>query len=246
MLVHANPTEDEMVWFVCEEQLAPAPCSVSPFSYAPDTPLKRPAEDQSPSLASSPPLPATPSAPARDMRRSSPPTTCSTGGSKAKRHRPWIEHTSHFTFTAPPSPLGRRPVDPGNDALPFEHERLSHRLVEVSSSFLHGHSTSLTLVQLLPGTTLSVCTINEAEFLIGIQVAHLLGRETHNIYRALRRRGVCVYRGSQADVDTLTALRAVSGATKALSFLPKERTLAYIKEQLAAGDPQGSSSNSDA
>lgn len=95
---------------------------------------------------------------------------------------------------------------------------------------------------MIPGHTFSVCRINGHDFLIGIQVATFLDRETHNIYRALRRRGVTVYRGTAADVEILVQARAVSSITKALSFLPMERTVAYIKQQLEA---LNSGSNSD-
>lgn len=82
------------------------------------------------------------------------------------------------------------------------------------------------------GKKMSILTINGQRYLIGVQIAHLLQRETYNLYRSMKVKRITVIRGSSEQVDYLLKTNVVKPGTRSITFIPIDQGMAYINEEI--------------
>jgi hypothetical protein len=79
---------------------------------------------------------------------------------------------------------------------------------------------------------MSVLRINDTKWLIGVEMAHLLQRETYNLYRSMKVKYIAVQRATPDQVDFLIKTNVVKPGTRSVTFVPLEPAIPYINEEL--------------
>eukprot|EP01102_Stenamoeba_stenopodia_P009817 TRINITY_DN290_c0_g1_i4.p1 TRINITY_DN290_c0_g1~~TRINITY_DN290_c0_g1_i4.p1 ORF type:complete len:402 (-),score=89.65 TRINITY_DN290_c0_g1_i4:101-1219(-) len=82
------------------------------------------------------------------------------------------------------------------------------------------------------GKKMSVLTMNDKKWLIGVQMAQLLQRETYNLYRSMKVKYIAVQRATPDQVDFLVKTNVVKPGTRSITFVPFEPAIAYISEEI--------------
>lgn len=78
------------------------------------------------------------------------------------------------------------------------------------------------------GKKLSVVYFDKQKFLIGVQIASLLKRETFNMYRSMKIKNIQIKRASPKQVDFLCECNAVRSGTHSITLIPYESGLYFI------------------
>ena len=78
------------------------------------------------------------------------------------------------------------------------------------------------------GKRLSVIRLDGEEFLIGVQIASLLKRETFNMYRSMKIKNISIQRANPEQVDFLCKCNAVRTGTHSVTLIPYEAGLYFI------------------
>jgi hypothetical protein len=86
--------------------------------------------------------------------------------------------------------------------------------------------------QRIYGKKMSVLTIDNKKYLIGVQIAHLLQRETYNLYRSMKVKNLTIARASPEQVDYLLKTNVVKPGTRSITFVPIDQGLSYINEEI--------------
>jgi len=78
---------------------------------------------------------------------------------------------------------------------------------------------------------MSVLHFDGKKWLIGVQVASLLQRETYNLYRSLKIKGIYVKRATADQIEWLFKANVVRPGTRSVTFVPFDPTLSFILEE---------------
>ena len=82
------------------------------------------------------------------------------------------------------------------------------------------------------GKKMSVITLNNQKYMIGVQIAHLLQRETYNLYRSMKVKNLSIARATPEQVDYLLKTNVVKPGTRSITFIPIDQAIAYIEEEI--------------
>lgn len=82
------------------------------------------------------------------------------------------------------------------------------------------------------GKKMSILTINGQKYMIGVQIASLLQRETYNLYRSMKVKKITVLRASPEQVDYLLKTNVVKPGTRSITFIPIDQGMSYINEEI--------------
>lgn len=80
--------------------------------------------------------------------------------------------------------------------------------------------------------SLPAVVVDGVEFLVGVQIANLVGKETFNLYRSLKRIGVEIRRGTPEVVNFLRTCGVV-GHTHSVTLVPYHGILNYLNKIVA-------------
>src|SRR4051812_28156643 len=75
-------------------------------------------------------------------------------------------------------------------------------------------------LQVIEGEELSVLVADGQRYLIGVQVAHLLKRETFNMYRSMKIKGVELLKAESDQVEYMISCGAVRSGTHSVTLIP--------------------------
>lgn len=78
------------------------------------------------------------------------------------------------------------------------------------------------------GKKLSVVRFQDDKYLIGVQVASLLQRETFNMYRSMKIKKINLVRATPEQVEQLCNCTAVRFGTHSVTLIPHEAGLYFI------------------
>ena len=78
------------------------------------------------------------------------------------------------------------------------------------------------------GKKLSVVYFDKQKYLIGVQIASLLKRETFNMYRSMKIKNIRIKRADPKQVDYLCECNAVRPGTHSVTLIPFESGLYFI------------------
>jgi len=104
---------------------------------------------------------------------------------------------------------GSTSVCPNNDFKTWQHQRQS-----------------------LFGKNVSVITIEDRKYLIGVQVAKLLKRETFNLYRSMKVKGIEIIRAVSEQVEYLMRVNAVKRGTRSVTLIAYQPTVEFVESEL--------------
>lgn len=76
--------------------------------------------------------------------------------------------------------------------------------------------------------SLTVLNYDGRKWLIGVQVAAALNRETFNMYRSMKVKGVDLTRAAPAHVEWLIRQGVVKGGTHSVTLIPYDTGLSFI------------------
>ena len=78
------------------------------------------------------------------------------------------------------------------------------------------------------GKKLSVVRLEGEDYLIGVQIATLLRRETFNMYRSMKIKNIHIKRANPDHVDYLCKCNAVRPGTHSVTLIPYESGLYFV------------------
>jgi len=81
------------------------------------------------------------------------------------------------------------------------------------------------------GVNMSIFTVDNAEYLLGVQIATLLKRETFNLYRSLKIKGVNMVRANPEQVEFLINCQSIKRGTHSVTLIPYEEGLVFISSE---------------
>lgn len=81
------------------------------------------------------------------------------------------------------------------------------------------------------GKNLSVVIIEERKYLIGVQIAKLLKRETFNLYRSMKVKGIEIVRAVSEQVEFLMRVNAVKRGTRSVTLISYEPTVEFVEHE---------------
>jgi len=105
---------------------------------------------------------------------------------------------------------GSTSVCPNNDFKTWQHQRQS-----------------------LFGKNISVVLIEDRKYLIGVQVAKLLKRETFNLYRSMKVKGIEIIRAVSEQVEYLMRVNAVKRGTRSVTLIAYQPTVEFVESELS-------------
>jgi hypothetical protein len=82
------------------------------------------------------------------------------------------------------------------------------------------------------GKKMSIITLNNQKYMIGVQIAHLLQRETYNLYRSMKVKNLTIARATPEQVDYLLKTNVVKPGTRSITFIPIDQAISYIEEEI--------------
>lgn len=82
------------------------------------------------------------------------------------------------------------------------------------------------------GKLLSVVAFDDQEYLIGVQIATLLKRETFNMYRSMKIKNINIQRATPEQVEFLCKCKAVRAGTHSVTLIPYESGLTFASDAL--------------
>jgi hypothetical protein len=77
---------------------------------------------------------------------------------------------------------------------------------------------------------MSLVTIDECQYLVGVQIAHLLERETFNMYRSMKIKGVTLYRASPEQIEYLCDQGAIRPGTHSVTLVPYADAIYFVAD----------------
>jgi len=86
--------------------------------------------------------------------------------------------------------------------------------------------------QPLFGKNLSIILIEDRKYLIGVQVAKLLKRETFNLYRSMKVKGIEIIRAVSDQVEYLMRVGAVKRGTRSVTLIAYDPTMEFVESEL--------------
>lgn len=83
-------------------------------------------------------------------------------------------------------------------------------------------------------TLLALRDALDVRYMIGVKIAKILRRETFNLYRSMRAKGIELVRLSSVDTQEIVALGAVRRGTHSVTIVKDEAASQFIEAELAA------------
>eukprot|EP00007_Cunea_sp_BSH-02190019_P008668 CAMPEP_0174229584 /NCGR_PEP_ID=MMETSP0417-20130205/508_1 /TAXON_ID=242541 /ORGANISM="Mayorella sp, Strain BSH-02190019" /LENGTH=460 /DNA_ID=CAMNT_0015307145 /DNA_START=317 /DNA_END=1699 /DNA_ORIENTATION=- len=80
------------------------------------------------------------------------------------------------------------------------------------------------------GALMSVVCVREQKYLIGVQVAALLNRETFNMYRSMKIKHIQTARAKSDHIEFLARAGAVRGGTHSVTLIPFDACMYFIAD----------------
>jgi hypothetical protein len=77
---------------------------------------------------------------------------------------------------------------------------------------------------------LSIVTLEHEKYLVGVQIATLLKRETFNMYRSMKIKEIPIRRASPEEIDFLCKCGAVRGGTHSVTLIPLAEALYFMAD----------------
>lgn len=78
------------------------------------------------------------------------------------------------------------------------------------------------------GRSQTVISIANKKYLVGVQIAKLLKRETFNLYRSMKVKGIEVARASSEQVDYLMRTGAVKRGTRSVTLVSYDSAKSFV------------------
>lgn len=78
------------------------------------------------------------------------------------------------------------------------------------------------------GKKLTVVTIDSQKYLIGVQIASMLKRETFNMYRSMKIKNIRIKRAAPEQVEYLCQCNAVRAGTHSVTLIPFDSGLYFV------------------
>lgn len=82
------------------------------------------------------------------------------------------------------------------------------------------------------GKKMSILTIDGQKYMIGVQIASLLHRETYNLYRSMKVKKMSVLKATSEQVDYLLKTNVVKPGTRSITFIQIDQGMSYINEEI--------------
>jgi len=82
------------------------------------------------------------------------------------------------------------------------------------------------------GKRMSTVMMGGKEYLIGVQIAHFLKRETFNLYRSMKLSNVEIVKCQAEEIEELTQMDAIKRGIHSVTLVPFEGGLIYIGKEL--------------
>lgn len=82
------------------------------------------------------------------------------------------------------------------------------------------------------GKKMTVVTWNAQQYLIGVQIAHYLKRETFNLYRSMKLANIDIIKCQPSEIEELTQLDAIKRGIHSVTLVPYDQGVAYISKEL--------------
>jgi len=87
-------------------------------------------------------------------------------------------------------------------------------------------------VQEINGKKITVVWVNDRRWMIGVQVASLLERETYNLYRSLKVKNIEVKRATVEQIDYLLKNDIVRTGTRSITFISLDHSISFLSDEL--------------
>jgi len=127
------------------------------------------------------------------------------------------------------------PVPAGNQSVPVLPKK--EELPSMNSGPGASHVRSISGVTMMDhqrrklfGKKISVVALNGKEFLIGVQIAALLKRETFNMYRSMKIKQIDLVRANPDQVEYFVRAGAVRSGTHSVTLVPFDDAVQFISE----------------
>lgn len=85
--------------------------------------------------------------------------------------------------------------------------------------------------QIFHSEKLSILTIGNENYMIGVQIAHLLKRETFNLYRSLKVKGIRVFKAQPFHIDYLISIGSIRPGTRSVTLVGLEDIWSFIERE---------------
>jgi len=93
------------------------------------------------------------------------------------------------------------------------------------------------------GQSFSVVSMDDQEFLIGVQIAQYLKRETFNLYRSMKIKNLEIVRATPEQVDYLVQSCSIKRGTHSVTMVPLKQGLNFISDEVKRLAKLGSKNN---
>eukprot|EP01101_Sappina_pedata_P003461 TRINITY_DN1378_c0_g1_i1.p1 TRINITY_DN1378_c0_g1~~TRINITY_DN1378_c0_g1_i1.p1 ORF type:complete len:297 (-),score=85.32 TRINITY_DN1378_c0_g1_i1:386-1276(-) len=87
-------------------------------------------------------------------------------------------------------------------------------------------------IQEINGKQITVVWIDERRWMIGVQVAALLERETYNLYRSMKVKNIEVRRATVDQIEHLLKQDIVRTGTRSITFVSLDQSINFLAEEL--------------
>jgi len=104
----------------------------------------------------------------------------------------------------------------------------SHHWIVDSTLMIATHETTSAF-----GKKLTVVTVEGQKYLIGVQIAALLKRETFNMYRSMKIKNIRIKRAAPEQVEYLCQCNAVRPGTHSVTLIPFDSGLYFVADAWA-------------
>lgn len=88
------------------------------------------------------------------------------------------------------------------------------------------------LTRELFGRKMTVITWQSKQYLIGVQIAHYLKRETFNLYRSMKLANIDIIKCQPQEIEELTQLDAIKRGIHSVTLVPYDQGVMYISKEL--------------
>eukprot|EP01103_Thecamoeba_quadrilineata_P002687 TRINITY_DN12598_c0_g1_i1.p1 TRINITY_DN12598_c0_g1~~TRINITY_DN12598_c0_g1_i1.p1 ORF type:complete len:397 (-),score=71.83 TRINITY_DN12598_c0_g1_i1:62-1252(-) len=95
---------------------------------------------------------------------------------------------------------------------------------------LPSDSSALFRWETIFGENMLIVHQDRRDWLVGVQVAVLLNRETYNLYRSMKNKGINMERASIQQIDQLLAQGLVKPGTRSITLIPLDQARSFILE----------------
>jgi len=87
-------------------------------------------------------------------------------------------------------------------------------------------------IEFVFGSKMNKVNFSGKYYLIGVQIAHLLNRETFNLYRSMKLSNIDVVKCHPEQIEELTQSDAIKRGIHSVTLIPYEQGILYIAKEL--------------